>query len=56
MGQRAAPLISPEQLRNEFDRHAERLVDSPRPPVAGDERPTVLPSGRGDERVVDGTP
>jgi len=42
-------------LRDEFDIHSERLVDGSRPRVCGNERESVLPRDRADERVVDGT-
>jgi hypothetical protein len=51
-----APRIDPRpHLRDEFDIHSERLVDVSRPRVRGNERESVLPRGRADERVVDGT-
>jgi hypothetical protein len=42
------------QLRDDLDRHAERLVDRSRPYVARNELELVLPRRRADEGVVDG--
>ena len=51
-----APRIDPRpHLRDEFDIHSERFVNGSRPCVRGNERESVLPRGRADERVVDGT-
>jgi len=59
-GRRSAENCGPSsakqgRLRDDFDLHAERLVDRPRPRVPGDELPSVLPRGGTDEGVVDGT-
>src|SRR5712691_11328675 len=41
------------QLPDELDFHAQGLIDRPGTRVTGKERPSVLPRGRPDERVVD---